>query len=562
MELTLSAAILGTMPLNALPLSRSSQSSAQIFRGVAFSLALIVLVVTTGALVAGALVPQTPRNDTPIVLDGEVWDVAQVGNAVVVAGNFTRVQTVRDGEIIDQAALFAFDIDSGALLTDFLPILTARTDVEVRDLVPAADGRSVYIGGKFTAIDDKTDGKVRLRNRIAKIDVTNGRLDRNFARGGVNAKVLSMDLHDGNLYVAGNFTTVYDTDIGRPPIDRAVNGLARFDATSGGFDTTFGFETRTAAGSIPRLEPGAGRTGGVAQIDVTPNGQYLAVAHRGMEIFDRNRNQVHRRPGLALIDLNANTVTGFQALYPDPADPVQDFYWAGQCRNDGIQIRDMEISPDGSYLVTVHQGTDAGYQCDTAVRWPITTNPTRPDWVSRLFDSVFSVEVDHDAIYVGGHMRHMVSPNAPSSYPGQTRPNGCCTGLPQMYDATFVLDAVHPNQRAFHSELKNPGLVYEIGQLGAINPATGKGIPSWNPGSDAWKGVLALELVDRGLLIGQDGPFGQESARINDINTGRAAFLDFDPDAGNPRCTAIVGDNGHVTINWTDIGNVAQWNIA
>ena len=185
--------------------------SAGVLRRVAIVLTVLTGLVVTGAAVAGAIVPEQPRLDTPIALNGEVWAVEQVGNAVVVGGNFTQVQTVRDGPIINQAGIYAYDIDSGILLDDFLPTLGVNNGTpEIKALQPAADGKSVYIGGKFTTIDDHTDDRIRVRNRIAKLDVTTGRLDRNFARGGVDAKVLTLELVGNDLYVGGNFNRIYD----------------------------------------------------------------------------------------------------------------------------------------------------------------------------------------------------------------------------------------------------------------------------------------------------------------------------------------------------------------
>jgi hypothetical protein len=508
---------------------------------VALVFSVLTAVVVTGAVVAGAIVPENPRLDTPIVLDGEVWAVEQVGNAVVVGGNFTQIQTTRNGPTINQAGLFAYDIDSGILLEDFLPTLSSNNTVEVKAIEPAADGRSVYIGGKFTMIDDHTDDRVRIRNRIAKIDVTTGRLDRNFARGGVDAKVLALDLVGNQLYVGGNYNNIYDTAPGRPPIEHAQTSFARFDATTGAYDASFRFVPQTSIARTGML--------GVTNIDHTPDGSQLVVTHRGQDILDMNNNVTYTRPGVVMININgAASVTNFVALFPDPADPDQNMYHRNSCAGRGVFIRDMEVSPDGSFFVLVHQGHDSGYNCDTAVRYPITNAAVRPDWVSRVFDSVFSVGIDDDAVYIGGHFRYMIHPDAPSAYPGRTSPNA--TGPNCMYCNANT--QVQP----FRSEMIDTGYVYRAYQIGAINPSTGKGIPTWNPGSDAYKGVLAITVVDRGLLLGQD------RGRVNGFNTGRAAFLDQTPDVGNPRCTVALDAGNNPVVSWTDIGNVAEWRIA
>ncbi len=512
---------------------------------------MAAVVVFVMNLTANAAVTESVRTDTPIVLNGVVWDIEQVGNTVVVAGSFTQVQTSRNGPIVTQPGIFAYDLDSGMFIDTFRPILANRAGstkaVEVRDLVAAEDGKSVYLGGRFVTIDDRSDGKVRTRNRLAKLNVSDGRLDRNFAQAGVDSKVMSLALADGYLYVGGIFQRVYDTAIGRPPVFRDVRGLARFDATTGSYDPGFRVETRVDAGSNWQ----GGRGYGVSSVDVTPDGTKLVIAHRGKELFDANRNESFARPGIAIIDLTTAggpSVTAFRGLFPVAADPNQDFFWEGQCSGRGIQIKDMEVSPDGTYFVTVSQGADSGYQCDTAVRWPITTaGGVRPDWVARVFDSVFSVGIANDAVYIGGHFRYMTTSNSPSPYPGRTVVNGARVG--DIYTANGT-------STNFRNDLVNPGYVFPANQIGAINPTTGLGIETWRPRSNAFACVCALTVIDRGLLIGQDRD------RINGFYTGRHGFLDNTPDAGDPQCRVSLDDLGRPVVQWTAIGNVNQWNIA
>ncbi len=510
--------------------------SAGVLRRVAIVLTVLTGLVVTGAAVAGAIVPEQPRLDTPIALNGEVWAVEQVGNAVVVGGNFTQIQTVRNGPVINQAGIYAYDIDSGILLEDFLPTLGVNNGTpEIKALQPAADGKSIYIGGKFTTIDDHTDDRIRVRNRIAKIDVTTGRLDRNFARGGVDAKVLTLELVGNDLYVGGNFNRIYDTDVGRPPIEHVQSSFARFDATSGGYDASFKIVPDVSIAKTGML--------GVTNIAATPNGRYLVFSHRGQDVVDLNGGQRYERPGIAMLDLNAGaSVTGFKALMPGG----NNAYSRASCGTRGVFIRDLEVSPDGSYFAVVHQGHDTGWVCDTAIRWNISTTPSEPAWVSRIFDSVFSLGIDDDAIYVGGHFRYMVHPDAPSSYPGR-QPDA--NGQVSPYNAGSI-------QGAFGVDLYRPGYVYRAYQMGAINPQTGRGIPSWNPGSDAYKCVCAITVIDRGLLIGQD------RGRVAGFNVGRSGFFDETPDAGNPRCTVALDANNNPIVSWTDIGNVSEWRIA
>ncbi len=496
--------------------------------------------------VAGAVVTEEVRLDLPLALDGEVWAVEQVGNAVVVGGNFTQVQVSRDGPIVDQAAIYAYDIDSGRFLEDFRPVFSSADGVvEVRDLEASLDGQSVYVGGKFTGIDDGSDGRVRTRNRLALLDIDDGRLDRNFAQAGVDAKVLSIALGpNGYLYVGGNFLTVLDLAPGRPPIEQPVRGLARFDAATGAFDTGFRYESRD---DIGREFDGV-RTPGVVKVVFNPAQTRLFVAHRGAEFYDATNDRTFDSPGVARLVVNGDQhlATNFKLLHPDPADPIQEFYHLGQCSGRGVQIRDMDVA--NGYLVVVSQGADTGAMCDTATRFSNASGEHRPDWVARAFDSVFSVEIDGDDVYIGGHFRYLVNATAPSPYPGETIANG------EIVSNIYIADPnVDPD---FAADLVDPGYVFPAGQLGVLDAATGFADPAWTPVSDAFKGVLEITAVERGLLIGQD------QSRINGFLIGRSGFFDEDPDAGDPDCSVSANVDGNPLVAWTNIGSVNTWNMA
>ncbi len=58
---------------------------------------------------------------------------------------------------------------------------------------------------------------------------------------------------------------------------------------------------------------------------------------------------------------------------------------------------------------------------DTAVAYPMDGNDNvQPLWISRCFDSVYSIAISEVAVYLGGHMNYMESPTAPDPWPGLT----------------------------------------------------------------------------------------------------------------------------------------------
>ena len=93
-------------------------------RGMAIAALMFVLVLLATFTIAQSLVTEDVVRETPVVLDGAVLAVEQVGQTIIVGGNFTRVEETRNGRVVDQAALFTYDADTGAFNTDFLPILS------------------------------------------------------------------------------------------------------------------------------------------------------------------------------------------------------------------------------------------------------------------------------------------------------------------------------------------------------------------------------------------------------------------------------------------------------
>ena len=110
------------------------------------------------------VVSDDPVNFTPHVLDGEVYAIAEVGDVVVVGGVFTQAQNDAGGPILARTNILAYDKNTGEILTDFNPVLNN----EVRALVPAPDGTSVYVGGKFNQVNGTPTYK------ITQLDVHTG----------------------------------------------------------------------------------------------------------------------------------------------------------------------------------------------------------------------------------------------------------------------------------------------------------------------------------------------------------------------------------------------------
>ncbi|MGI9607877.1 MAG: calcium-binding protein [Acidimicrobiales bacterium] len=415
------------------------------------------------------LVPDLPRRDLPRVLDGTVFDSAQVGDWIVVGGDFTQLDN--DGTVVDQVAAFAYNLETGELNTSFLPTITRNSGAPtVLAIEPAGDGSHVYLGGKFAEVNGED------RQRLVRISVDTGTVDTTFDAG-ADGIVRDIVIGQGRLFVGGEFMHIGGAERKR---------LAELDLASGAAVAGFRFDITHSTRNI------AADPFGPKHLGVTPQGM-LVVAHRGARVDGKPR------PGVALIRLADNSLR-----------PWRTGVWG----NNEIRIVDAEVSPDGSLLVLGGDGGDLpwlGY--DSAMAFSLESpnaGNQQPVWIARNFDSTYAVGITDDAVYVGGHFCWVESGVIPGEWPGdgEFTNNNSCHGL-------------------FPASRFAPGVVFRD-QIAALDPATGHAL-LWDPGADGLEGVQSIEVIDRGLLIGQDGTFfGRDGADSRAWNVGRHAFLDID----------------------------------
>ncbi len=426
------------------------------------------------AAVTSGLPPEMPRRNLPKVLDGSVRDSARVGDAIVVGGDFTQIQK-SNGQIINVSGAYAYDINSGALIQSFLPQFT-KTDgaPEILAVEPAGPD-SVFLGGKFGTVNG------HVHRRLTKITISTGKEDRAFTSN-FNGPVRDIVVKNNRLFAGGEFTRVNRND---------RLGLVEMNATTGTVDPTFRLDITgsTQAAGIPY---------GPKYLGITPN-NILVVAHRAKFVGGQDR------PGIALVNL-AN----------DAVMPWRTGFW----ENSAIMTVDAEVSPDGTYVVVAGDGGDFPFWGrDSAVAFNLT-NPSgtnqQPRWIARNFDSTYAVGISDDAVYLGGHFCWVESQSAPDPYPGDgefTNNNSCFGTTPAGRFAPAVVNR---------------------DQIAAFDPATGKAL-EWDPGSDGLEGVLSIEVIGRGILVGHDGTFlGRDGSKRRAWNVGRHGFFDVTvPDGKN-----------------------------
>jgi hypothetical protein len=396
-------------------------------------------------LVQGQIVPEAPRTDVPVVLDGKVLAHAKVGTRVFVGGDFQQVELI-DGTIITQPFLFAYDVNTGVLDPTFRPVLNKL----VRSLEPTAAGDGLYVGGLFSSWD------ASFPLRIAKLDAQ-GNLDLTFdARA--SARVQSIVEVGDSVYIGGDFLDVSGTP---------ATGLVKVDRITGAVDTNFNF---TLGASIIGSQL-------VRRVKATPDGSALFVLHYGSTVNGEIRRAVAKMDLVGTPTLSGWTVP-----------------WLEQT-NDKLcwdRLRDMAIAPDGSFIVIGGQGADNPPNCDSVLKYSTAGNGVvNFDWSARMYSSVYSIAVSDVAVYVGGHFcaapKNPIPPGGVSSTWTGTA-NGC--------DVNDPLNPVNPSQR-------DPDNAVFRKQIAALDPSTGQAL-AWSPGSNNFTAVYDLTLVDRGLLAGHD----------------------------------------------------------
>lgn len=420
--------------------ARSFRRAAAIAVGAAIALASAGVPASAGPPPAShdRVVSADPADHTPHVLNGRVNAIVQVGSTVVVGGSFKEVQ-VPGGDVVARRNLFAFDATTGALSTTFRPGVNGKV------FALATDGTDVFVGGNFSRLSGGDTF------RLGKLDLAGKRVA-GFAAPVTGSEVFDLALANDTLYVGGRFSAVHG-------VPRSA--FAAVDAATGALRTGI---------DVPFTGIHNGGSTHVAKLDVTPDGSTLVAVGN----FTTVGGQARRQIALLALTPTAASVSGWATSR-----------YSTQCASRfETYIRDVDISPDGSYFVVVTTGAffggvTAGVLCDTAARWEIgpTTANQQPTWVDYAGgDTTFSVAVTGSAVYVGGHFRWWNNP--------------------------FAGDRVGPGT------LKRKGIA-------ALDPVNGLPL-SWNPGRKLGVGVFAFLATSDGLWVGSDTDLigGEYHARL------------------------------------------------
>ncbi len=116
------------------------------------------------------LVSDTVRTNFPRITDGEIFDLAYIGNRVYVAGGFTSIRNNATGNTTtySQRYLAAFDMTTGLVDASFRPTF----DSSVTDVEATPDGTKLFVAGRFNTVNGVTKRKFASINPATGATVT------------------------------------------------------------------------------------------------------------------------------------------------------------------------------------------------------------------------------------------------------------------------------------------------------------------------------------------------------------------------------------------------------
>ena len=322
---------------------------------------------------AWAMPTQIPSATTPGITAGtKAMEFAEVGNKVFAVGTFTEV----GGQA--RSGLAAFNRTTGALDATFNPTIVGQ----VYTVTPGPTSNTIYVAGILRSVNG-----VAL-NKVALLDATTGAPVSGFKPPAINATVQDIKYRAGNLYLAGDFTTVGTT---------ARGGLASLNPTTGALTNVLAVNLTEHHNTDPTQVQ---KAIGAKSLDITQDGSRLVVIGNFRKANGLDRDQAVQ------IDITGTT-SSINAWQTNGFKPL--------CYNfaNDFTVRTVSLSPDGSYFVIGSGGGGGpvlGTLCDTATKWK-TNNPVadaKPEWVSAAGgDTIWAVAVSDNAVYVGGHQRWM-----------------------------------------------------------------------------------------------------------------------------------------------------------
>ena len=177
----------------------------RILMSMAMPASVVVLVVVPSGPALAVQTPQdrlvatTPVDWTPSAVDGSVQAIIQIGNTVIMGGDFTQVQAAGSTTVLEPTQHPRVQRDDGRA-EHHLPAPDRRR--WSRRSSPRPTATSVYVGGQFHTVNGKTT------KSLTELSLSDGTHHQHLQDPSMNGKVKDLRLAGGQLWVAGSFTTI------------------------------------------------------------------------------------------------------------------------------------------------------------------------------------------------------------------------------------------------------------------------------------------------------------------------------------------------------------------
>ncbi|MEU1126631.1 LamG domain-containing protein [Streptomyces sp. NPDC005899] len=307
-----------------------------------------------GASTAAALTPPvsvTADDLTTWQTNGIVWSMAATDGVVYAGGTFSTIRPpdAPAGTGEQPAVNFAaFDAATGAPTGCTLAFTLSSGTATVRALALSPDGRTLYAGGQFGAVNGEGV------SNIAAVDTATCTPRKDF-KISVSATVRALDVTADTVYLGGDFNN--------------VGGQTRnkFAAVTTGAD----------------LLPWTADADEVARaVQVTPDGQHVAL---GGDFFTVNGTSTH---ALAVVDATTGALTKSYPGFIPNTSTVQD------------------LTTDATGLYTANEGTGGGVFDG---RIAIDLDDYQQRWRDTCLGATQTVLVHSGVLYSGSHAHDCAS---------------------------------------------------------------------------------------------------------------------------------------------------------
>ena len=357
---------------------------ASLFTALLVVLSVLAFVPTPAGAVQtpeSVVVNPDPADWTPDILDGQVNAILQMGSKVVVGGTFTQVRRAGFSQIFDRNFLFAFDMDTGVIDPNFVPVLERR-------------------GGGARARPRRNLGlrRWRLQHRQrpelqeARPPEPLRRKHRHQLQGQHQRPRPGPRRCDrAGCTCRGSSRSIKST---------SRSGLARLDPVTGNVDANL---------NLPFTNPPRGSLG-VPEIDVSPDGSKLVAIGSFGQVGGLSRIQI------AMLDLSTTpaTVSAMADERVPGLRPEQPHHHV--VRLGLLHLHARRRHRSGRLLL--RRRHDRRLPREPALRHDLplgaerhrarTSSPTWSNWTGG--DTSWSVSASGTAVYVGGHMRWVNNP--------------------------------------------------------------------------------------------------------------------------------------------------------